>query len=199
MIIGIDEVGRGPLAGPVTLCACAISAKELPRFFKGEFKGIKDSKQLTPVAREVFFKKAKMALQKGVITYAVSHVGAPIIDRIGISKAVARALGRCLIKLEIEAGKCQVLLDGSLKAPAEFTNQKTIIGGDASVPIISLASVIAKVVRDRKMCRLAKRYPQYGFEIHKGYGTRAHTRAIRSNGLCDLHRRSFCKNFINVA
>lgn len=191
-VIGIDEVGRGPLAGPVTLCACAIPAARLKTFFTGEFKNIKDSKKLTPAVREFFFEKVKGKSKEGSVLYSVSHVSAPIIDRIGISKAVARALKRCLIKLKLGAADCRVLLDGSLKAPAIFSNQKTIIRGDATVPIISLASVIAKVTRDRKMTRLAKQFPQYGFEIHKGYGTRLHQKAIKKHGLSSLHRRSFC-------
>ncbi len=192
MIIGIDEVGRGPLAGPVTLCACAIPAGQLKKFFAGEFKGIKDSKKLSPQAREFFFEKVKAKRGQGSVVYAVSHVSAVIIDRIGISKAVARALKRCLIKLDLTAARCQVLLDGSLKAPAHFQNQKTIIRGDATVPIISLASVIAKVTRDRKMTRLAKEFPEYGLEIHKGYGTLLHQKALKKHGLSPLHRRSFC-------
>jgi len=191
-VIGIDEVGRGPLAGPVTLCACAIPAARVKTFFAGEFKGIKDSKKLTPAVREFFFEKTKAERERGSVAYSVSHVSAAIIDRIGISKAVARALKRCLLKLELDAKSCRVLLDGSLKAPAIFPDQKTIIRGDATVPIISLASVIAKVTRDRKMTRLAKQFPGYGLEIHKGYGTLLHRRAIKKRGLSLLHRRSFC-------
>lgn len=191
-IVGIDEVGRGPLAGPVTVCACAISCAAIQRFFARDFKGIRDSKKLSSRRREIFFNIAKRARREGKIKYAVSHVGAGTIDHIGISQAVARALMRSLVKLKLDPKMCRVFLDGSLRAPRQFAKQKTIIGGDQSVPIISLASVIAKVTRDRKMTRLARRFPNYGFEIHKGYGTLAHRRAIRRCNLSPLHRRTFC-------
>ncbi len=87
-------------------------------------------------------------------------------------------------------------MDGSLYAPKEFKHQKTIIKGDAKVKLISLASVIAKVHRDEKMSHLAKKFPQYGFDIHKGYGTRAHYSALRMHGLCEIHRRSFLSTFL---
>ena len=88
------------------------------------------------------------------------------------------------------------MLDGSLHAPKEFTNQKTIIRGDQSEPVISLASIAAKVLRDRLMVRLAKKYPLYSFDIHKGYGTLAHRRAIKKEGFCELHRVTFCTRLI---
>ena len=191
-IIGIDEVGRGPLAGPVTVCACAISCGAIRRFFTCDFKGIKDSKKLSSRQREIFFNITKRARREGKIKYAVSHVGASTIDRIGISQAVAKALTRSLVKPKLDPTSCQIFLDGSLSAPRQFTKQKTIIRGDQLVPIISLASVIAKVTRDRKMIRLARRFPNYGFEIHKGYGTVAHQIAIRRCDLSPLHRRTFC-------
>ena len=159
-LIGIDEVGRGPLAGPVTLCAVAI-----PKGFSvgKKFPGINDSKQLSEEARERYFALARESARRKEISYRVAHVGSHIIDTIGLSAAVRRAIKSCLTRLEIAPKDCQVYLDGSLYAPKEFIHQQTIIGGDAKIKIISLASVIAKVTRDRKMKRLAKRYSHYGF------------------------------------
>jgi len=190
-IIGIDEVGRGPLAGPVTLCACVLAKNAADKILATDFRGIDDSKKLSPKEREKFFKIARKKMGEGVISYAVAHVSARVIDRIGISKAIKKGIERVLERLRCTPSSCEVLLDGSLKAPEVYKKQKTIIGGDALLPIISLASVIAKVTRDKKMIRLSKKFPQYGLEIHKGYGTAFHYAQIRSHDLCELHRRSF--------
>ncbi len=196
-LIGIDEVGRGPLAGPVTLCACAILERNARHILKKDFKGLKDSKKLSPEKRTAFLKIAKREKNEGKILYSVSHVSAGVIDKEGIAKAVRRGIQRCLEKLELVPSQCSVLLDGSLYAPEEFLDQKTIIKGDDRIPIISLASVIAKVTRDKKMMRLAKVYPAYGFDIHKGYGTLVHRKAIKIKGPCDIHRLSFLSSIIH--
>ena len=186
-VIGIDEAGRGPLAGPVS-----VGAVLLPfRFNKRAFKGIKDSKQLTLDQREKWYTFLQKEEQKGSLKYAVSFSDASVIDRRGIVPAIRQALARCLHKLNADPSECLILLDGSLKAPPEFTFQKTIIRGDETEVPISLASVAAKVERDRRMVRLAKRYPAYKFDLHKGYGTLTHRTLIRKLGLCDLHRRTF--------
>ncbi len=196
-IIGIDEVGRGPLAGPVTLCACAIPRGDVGNLFIKILHGVKDSKKLTPHARAAFFAKAKQLRRENKINYAIAHVSAAVIDREGIASAIRIAITRCLQKLELDPVRCSIFLDGSLKVPQKFVRQKTIIGGDQSIPVISLASIIAKVARDKKMVGWARAFPQYGFEIHKGYGTLAHRDAIRRHGLSPLHRRTFCRNIDN--
>jgi ribonuclease HII len=210
-LIGIDEAGRGPLAGPVAVGAFAIRSKSILKMFKGA----RDSKKLTPEQREVFFLKIKEAKKAGHVHFAVSFSSATIIDKKGIVPSIKSALNRSLKKLErdfiqekplygaqykgspmyrwLSLDTCKVLLDGSLKAPRRYLNQKTIIGGDDKEPVISLASICAKVLRDRKMKRLAKKYTQYGFEIHKGYGTKAHYKAIKKHGFSKEHRRSFLK------
>ncbi|MDD5050520.1 MAG: ribonuclease HII [Candidatus Pacebacteria bacterium] len=195
--IGIDEVGRGPLAGPVTLCAVMVE-KGAAKNFSEIFRGVRDSKQLTERAREEWSKIAKSEKEKGVIQFSISSVQNFTIDKIGLARAVRRALKNCLKKLEAIPSECEIFLDGSLYAPKEFKNQKTIIRGDRKVKIISLASVIAKVHRDKKMARLSKKYPEFGFEIHKGYGTKAHYRAIKKHGPSDIHRQSFLKGLITV-
>lgn len=113
----------------------------------------------------------------------------------GISKAIKNCLEKSLKKLNVKPHECQVLLDGGLKAPSIYKNQKTIIKGDEKEWAIAFASIVAKVSRDTLMCRLAKKYPKYCFEIHKGYGTKKHCELIRKYGLSGEHRKCFCKNF----
>lgn len=188
--IGIDEAGRGPLAGPISVGAFAVKSKEILKIFRG----VKDSKQLSELQREEWLRVIKVERKKGNIEYAVSFSGARMIDEKGITHATRAALDRCLKRLEGRAfASCEsrILLDGSLYASSRYSNQKTIIDGDAKEPIIALASICAKVLRDRKMKRIAKEFPQYGFEIHKGYGTKAHYRAIKKHGVSKIHRRSF--------
>lgn len=185
-IIGIDEVGRGPLAGPVAVGAIAAT----PRMLK-KFRTIKESKQLSEMKREEWNKNMRASTASD-LRLAVSMVSAKEIDRIGIAAAIRKALAASLKKLAINPSDCMVLLDGGLKAPLEYKNQKTIIRGDASETAIAMASVIAKVKRDRLMVSLDKKYPEYNFAQHKGYGTRAHMAALRKHGLSELHRASFC-------
>lgn len=194
-IIGIDEVGRGPLAGPVAVGACLISVSKIKSLQeKSFFKGIRDSKKLSEKKREEWLEKIKELKTKGDLDYSVSFISNKIIDKKGISQCIKMAVKNSLKKLKAEPLKTIVLLDGGLKAPEEFIYQKTIIKGDEKEPIISLASIAAKVARDSKMVEYSKKFPQYGFEIHKGYGTALHCRKIRENGLSELHRKSFCKN-----
>lgn len=194
-IIGIDEVGKGPLAGPVAVGACLISVSKIKSFqAMGYFKGIRDSKKLSEKKKEEWLEKIEESKRKGDLNYSVSFISNKIIDKKGISQCIKSAIENSLKKLKAEPSKTIVLLDGGLKAPQKFTNQKTIIKGDEKEPVISLASIVAKVTRDRKMVEYSKKFPQYGFEIHKGYGTALHRRKIRENGLSELHRKSFCKN-----
>lgn len=183
-VIGIDEVGRGPIAGPVT-----VGAVLLPRHLGWrQFRGLADSKQLAPKTREEWLARLKSI---DGVRYGVASTGNTLIDRRGITWAVQSALRRALGQLEADPAECLVLLDGGLKAPEEFRNQKTIIRGDESECAIALASVVAKVTRDRRMIRLSKRYFSYDFHVHKGYGTKKHYALIKEHGLCNIHRRSF--------
>ncbi|HEY4517553.1 MAG TPA: ribonuclease HII [Candidatus Paceibacterota bacterium] len=186
-IIGIDEAGRGPVAGAVSVGAVLIPA----RFDWAPWQGVRDSKQLTALARERWYGRIAEAQNGGGLRYSVSFTGSSQIDRGGIVPAIRAALARSLLKLETDPFECLVLLDGSLKAPEEYRFQRTIIRGDQLEPVISLASIVAKVSRDRQMVQLAKKYPLYGFESHKGYGTRQHYASIKKHGLCAIHRESF--------
>lgn len=185
-VIGIDEVGRGPLAGPVAVCALAAHTRVL-----ADFRHIRESKQLSKVERERWY--AQMERSRGTkLDYAVSFVSAKMIDKYGIVPAIRTALARSLGKLALPPGSCTVLLDGGLKAPPEY-RQRTIVRGDETVTAIAMASVAAKVLRDRRMIRLHRRFPEYGFVGHVGYGTRKHINAIKRHGLSPEHRKSFCR------
>ncbi|MFA6536119.1 MAG: ribonuclease HII [Candidatus Paceibacterota bacterium] len=188
-LIGIDEVGRGPLAGPVTVCAFSVlcRGKKLPK----PLHLAKDSKMLSPKRREEWFKVVKELAKQNRCQYAVSCVSEKVIDREGIAYAIRLAIARSLKKIGADELRSQILLDGGIKAPAQYINQQTIIGGDRKEPIIALASIVAKVKRDSKLRRYAKIFPQYGFEIHKGYGTRLHYQNLKKYGLSEIHRRSF--------
>lgn len=190
-VVGVDEVGRGPLAGPLSVCALKLTEKS--RFYLS--RDIRDSKKLTEKKRVEIFNLLKKEALEGRVEYAVSSVSAHMIDTLGISKALSLATGRVLGKLQIEKTE-MILLDGSLKAPSLYKNQSTIIKGDESETSIALASIVAKVSRDRRMYSYAKRWPEYGFENNKGYGTESHYRAIQHNGLCKIHRRSFLKKML---
>ncbi len=190
-VLGVDEAGRGPLAGPVAVGAvCAPEGFD----FLTEFPGLNDSKKLSEKKREALFARLVECTEAGTIQVAVVLKSAKEIDGRGIAVVIRDAVAEAVEKLLPDAKAGKVWLDGSLKAPIKY-EQETVIGGDALIPAIMLASIAAKVSRDRHMVRLAAKYPEYGFEGHKGYGTKAHIQAIREQGLSDLHRRSFCKNF----
>ncbi len=196
-IVGIDEVGRGPLAGPVAVCAFMITEKGVERFLLQKSLGklpLRDSKKLSKLQRELWFAEIKKLQKEGKCDFVVSMVSAQKIDKIGIAPAIRFALARSLYKLNTKSYQL-IFLDGGLKAPVEYKNQQTIIKGDEKIPVISLASICAKVMRDGHMQKIAKKYPEYGFERHVGYGTRAHYAAIKKHGVTEIHRRSFLKNF----
>jgi len=201
-IVGIDEVGRGPLAGPVTLCACMAAADfGNPDCVKGSegfewFAGIRDSKKLSEKKREEWFKKAEIAREEGLLTWVVVSKTAEEIDMKGIAVAIREALEECLSGLKMAPARMNVFLDGSLYAPAHYIHQETIIKGDEKIPLISIASIIAKVTRDRYMNEMAAVHTGYGFEKHKGYGTAAHITAIKKLGVLKLHRKSFLSHII---
>jgi ribonuclease HII len=192
-LIGLDEVGRGPIAGPVAVGAFVFLKKNSSKFFKN----VKESKQLSEEKREVWFKKTLEVQKNGAIDFVVTFQSEKVIDTKGLSFAIKNALKISINKLirkhKIKYSDVAVLLDGGLKAPAEYINQKTIIKGDVKEKVIALASICAKVLRDRKMRKWALKYPGYGFEVNKGYGTRGHYEGIKKGGVTALHRRSFLK------
>jgi len=193
-MIGVDEAGRGPLAGPVSVGVVMVEEQfDVAR----EFPGVRDSKKLSEKKREKIFEMLKARVAKGGVRFTVEFESAEVIDEEGIAIAVRRALSRGVnnicgnqISSNLRISDFHILLDGALKAPPEYS-QETIINGDELVPIISLASIVAKVTRDKLMLNLAKKYPEYQFEKHKGYGTALHYEMLKKHGLCDIHRRSY--------
>ena len=209
MIIGIDEVGRGPLAGPVTVCvvSCEVNMYSKLKHNKRLPPLGKDSKKLSPESRQSYAKFLKSLMSKslfdipqgeslgglvGKFSYVVVHISNTIIDTKGISFAIKKAISDGIKKLKLNPKNSKVLLDGGLKAPIKFKDQKTIIKGDEKEKIIAWASILAKVSRDELMCKMAKKFPLYLFDVHKGYGTLKHREAIIQNGLSFFHRKTFC-------
>lgn len=214
-MIGVDEVGRGPLAGPVTVCAVAMRVGFKGSTFGPDSQGrtlgfgsrVRDSKALSAKQREAKLREFKELRAQGLLDWRVASVSARVIDEKGIVPAVHLAIAQALRNLlsgetaklfggraclpARQVTKCQVLLDGGLRAPREYTNQRTITRGDATVAIIAAASIIAKVHRDKYMARLAREFPWYGFEKHKGYGTREHYALLKKHGISPPHRRTF--------
>lgn len=209
-LIGIDEVGRGPLAGPVAVGAVCIYT-EYRKHVAKLFPIIKDSKKLSVKAREEWVVRIREAESAGFLITAVAFVTPAQIDKNGIAPSIRRALANALKAVEhsclgpssvtvTEDGPrhddVKVLLDGGLRAPVQYKNQETIIKGDEKELVIALASIVAKVTRDKRMVALAKKFPQYGFEQHKGYGTHAHYEALEKHGLTPHHRKSFLRRLI---
>jgi len=190
-IVGIDEAGRGPIAGPVAVGAVSVRDDKVREFFDGF--PLRDSKTLSERQREKVFTRIEEAVREGLLTYTVTFTEARAIDLAGIVLSIEHALGRALEMLSVHR-ETTILLDGGLSAPKRYTNQKSIIRGDSSECAIMLAAITAKVLRDRRMRGLHEKYPEYGFGKHKGYGTRAHYQALEQNGLCPEHRKSFLRN-----
>ncbi len=186
-LLGVDEAGRGPLAGPV---AVGVVAVQEGFDILAAFPGLNDSKKLSEKKREALYELLLVEGKRGTVRATVCFGSEKTIDERGIAYAVFSALSRGVRSLAPRPEEVKIVLDGSLRAPKAYA-QETIIGGDASVPAIMLASVAAKVARDRLMHKLSAAYPQYGFETHKGYGTKAHFAAIEEHGLSPIHRRSF--------
>ncbi|HYY30706.1 MAG TPA: ribonuclease HII [Chthoniobacterales bacterium] len=179
LLAGIDEAGRGPLAGPVVAAAAILP----PRF---SLRGLNDSKQLTETVRETFF-EALTAPGK-LICYAVGIAQPEEIDRLNILQASILAMQRAVADLAVRPE--HLLIDG-LPVRAFSSAQTAIVGGDQKSLSIAAASVIAKVTRDRIMKKWHGEYPQYSFDQNKGYGTRAHVASLQIHGPCPIHRRSF--------
>lgn len=186
-ICGIDEAGRGPLAGPVV-----IGAVVMPRESKLEF--MNDSKKVTAKRRDVLYDE----IVNSAIAYGVGIIPQEEIDEINILNATKKglhiALGQVIQKLETKPDI--VIVDALREIDTYGVMYESIIKGDATCYSISAASIIAKVTRDRIMEEWDKIYPMYGFSKHKGYGTKAHIEAIKQYGPCPLHRKTFIKNFV---
>ena len=180
-ICGIDEAGRGPLAGPV--CAAAVI---LPEGL--EIPGLNDSKKLTDKKRRELFP----IIEEQALAYGIGWASQEEIDDINILQATFLAMSRAVEQLSIRPDLA--LVDGN-RAPTLDLPVETVVKGDSLSASIAAASVLAKVSRDDVMLRMAEEYPGYGFEVHKGYGTKAHYEALRTFGPSPIHRRTFLKKF----
>ena len=189
--VGMDEVGRGPVAGPVTVCALQWLVDEDPSEL---FPGVRDSKKLTPKRREAYLREVNLLRDRGTLTYGVSSVGADFIDEHGIVPALKRSSGEALAALEnVE----HVLADHGL--PVEGHPCTHLVKGDEREPLIALASIVAKVTRDEAMVSYAEEYAGYHLEKNKGYLTRDHIEAIRSMGVSPVHRKTFLRSYTGGA
>jgi ribonuclease HII len=174
---GVDEAGRGPLAGPVVVAAVILPERyDLP--------GLDDSKRLNLKKREYLVPQ----IEAQAITWAVEVVEADEIDRVNILQATLNGMQRAVGNLN--PAPCRAMIDGN-RAPELSCKVTTVIGGDRLIPSISAASVLAKVYRDRLMLSMHERYPEYGFDRHKGYPTAHHLERLKTLGPCPIHRRSF--------
>lgn len=177
LIAGVDEAGRGPLAGPVIAAAVILDPAQ-------KILGLVDSKRLTEKRRESLYEK----ICDQAIAWAIGRADVAEIDRINILQASLLAMQRAVSALSVMPH--HALIDGN-RCPELSCTATAIIQGDLLEPVISAASIIAKVVRDREMMQLDKQYPGYGFAEHKGYGTKAHIAALRNLGVSAIHRKTF--------
>lgn len=184
LFCGIDEAGRGPLAGPVVVASCVMPLADDKILF-----GIDDSKKLTANQREILFDKIKQT----AIEYSIEQISESIIDDINILNATKLGMKRTIENLP---QKPQLALVDAVQNIDSSVGQIAIIKGDATSYSIAAASILAKVYRDRLMEELDKQYPQYGFAKHKGYGTAEHIRLLKEFGPCKIHRRTFIKHFL---
>jgi ribonuclease HII len=181
-IIGCDEAGRGPLAGPVVAAAVMLDPAS-------PVAGVDDSKKLTPRMREALYDRITV----GAAAWAVGVATVEEIDRHNILAASLMAMQRALDK--VDASWSLVLVDGNQRIPSlEHERQRPVVKGDQKSAAVAAASIVAKVTRDRLMSECHEQYPNYGFLLHKGYGTALHRQRIQEFGLCPLHRKTFCRN-----
>jgi len=199
IIIGLDEVGRGALSGSVT--AAAVSVQKFSIFNHQFLKKLKDSKKLSPQRREKIF---KMLGNLSGVKWGIGRVSERIIDKINVLQATKLAMKRAIDNLMSQNKKQNakvdfLLIDGNFSINSNIP-QKSIVKGDEKIFLIKLASIIAKVSRDKSMLRYHKQYPKYRFDKHKGYGTRLHFKMLKKYGPCKIHRRSFnpIKNYCKI-
>jgi len=183
LIAGVDEAGRGPLAGPV-----AVASVIMPLGEGDIIEGVNDSKKLTEKKREKLFDE----IVSKAIAYHIELIDHKTIDEINILNATKLGMKNCIENLEM---KPDLVLIDAVKLETKFPIE-SIIKGDAKSYNIACASILAKVSRDRLMQEFDEIYPEYGFKKHKGYGTKAHIEALKKYGKCDIHRNSFIKNFV---
>lgn len=183
LVAGVDEAGRGPLAGPV-VCACAVMPMDEDKIIEG----VNDSKKLSAKKREELFEK----IVSSAISFSIVEIDEKTIDKINILQATKLGMKKAVEGLNVTP---DIVLIDAVKIDTNLP-QENIIKGDALSYNIASASILAKVYRDRLMVELDKKYPEYGFEKHKGYGTKQHIEALKRYGKCTIHRETFIKKFV---
>ncbi len=183
VICGIDEAGRGPLAGPVFAAAVVLPPGHI-------IEGVNDSKKLSEKKRELLYEK----ITAECLCCSVASASEKEIDELNILQATFLAMRRAFDNLEIKPQLA--LVDGNQNPLLSQASVKTVVKGDSKSASIAAASILAKVSRDRYMLEMAEKYPQYQFEKHKGYGTKLHYEMIEKYGICDIHRKSFLKKVL---
>lgn len=181
-VCGVDEAGRGPLCGPVVAAAVILPKDEY-------IEGVNDSKKLTEKKREKLYDDIMMK----AVAASIGISDVDVIEKVNILNATKLAMKQAIEKLSIKPD--YVLIDGNQMIDINIKSE-TVVSGDAKSLSIAAASIIAKVTRDRMLIEFDKKYPEYGFAKHKGYGTKSHIEAIQKYGLTDIHRPSFCKKFV---
>lgn len=181
-VCGVDEAGRGPLCGPVVAAAVILPKDEY-------IEGVNDSKKLTEKKREKLYDD----IMKKAVAVSIGISDVDVIEKVNILNATKLAMKQAIEKLSIKPD--YVLIDGNQMIDINI-KAETVVSGDAKSLSIAAASIIAKVTRDRMLIEFDKKYPEYGFAKHKGYGTKSHIEAIQKYGLTDIHRPSFCKKFV---
>jgi len=181
---GIDEVGRGPLAGPIIACAVMFSPKTKSSKIPSK---LRDSKKLSAKQREKYY---QLFLKHPNIQWGIGKITEKTIDRINIYQATKLAMERAVHNLSRKIVPGFLYIDGIMEINVSIP-QKTMVRGDETIQLCAMASIIAKVTRDRFMMNYHKKYPHYGFNLHKGYGTRLHIAMLKKYGPCSIHRRSF--------
>lgn len=184
MILGVDEVGRGCLAGPVVAGAVLIDKR---------IRGVRDSKKLTRLQREAL----DVAIRAKAIAYGVGWVTAQELDSMGLTAAVRLAMERAVAQIVLPYD--ELIIDGNYNFLRNNPKSRCIVGADDKVPAVSAASIVAKVARDRYMAEVAANHPGYAFERHVGYATPQHMDALQELGVCELHRRSFAPVKVRLA
>lgn len=205
-VIGVDEAGRGALAGPVCVGAVffpedfnwreafELVTKRASLRRRGKPR-LRDSKQLSAQQRDILF---DYITEHGRLKHATGLVAADVIDAVGIVNAAHEAAAIAIRGLGVSAARVKVVLDAGLAAPSEW-EQESFVRGDENIPAIAFASIVAKVTRDRYMERLSESFAEYGFESNKGYGTKGHIDALRKYGQHAIHRATFLKDLIRTA
>lgn len=181
-VCGVDEAGRGPLCGPVVAAAVILPKDEY-------IEGVNDSKKLTEKKREKLYDD----IMKRAVAASIGISDVDVIEKVNILNATKLAMKQAIEKLSMKPD--YVLIDGNQMIDINI-KAETVVSGDAKSESIAAASIIAKVTRDRMLIEFDKKYPEYGFAKHKGYGTKSHIEAIQKYGLTDIHRPSFCKKFV---